>query len=117
MCQHIGVGPVWLVWFWPEPFFTPKVLPSMMFDLIQQFELILWMIVTSDYFRDSNSSSVLVQFDKQPENLCITTKIPEYLWQWVGTNLFHFKGGLYLVVVKILLKVPKNTEVSWHQLM
>lgn len=84
----------------------------MMFDLIQQFELILWMIVTSDYFRDSNSSSVLVQFDKQPENLCITTKIPEYLWQWVGTNLLHFKGGLYLLVVEYFSRYPKIQKLA-----
>ena len=81
----------------------------MMFDLIQQFELILWMIVTSDYFR---GFQFILQFDKQPENLCITTKIPEYLWQWVGTNLFHFKGGLYLVVVEYFSRYPKIQKLA-----
>ena len=36
----------------------------------------------------------------------ISTKLPEYPWQNVGTDLFHFKGSTYLIVVDYFSRYP-----------
>ena len=42
----------------------------------------------------------------------IPTELPEYLWQKVGTDLFHFKGSTYLIVVDYFSRYPEVQKLA-----
>lgn len=37
----------------------------------------------------------------------IPTEVPDYLWQKIGTDLFHLKGATYLVVIDYFSRYPE----------
>ena len=42
----------------------------------------------------------------------IPTELPEYPWQKVGTDLFHFKGSTYLIVVDYFSRYPEVQKLA-----
>ena len=42
----------------------------------------------------------------------IPTELPDYPWQKVGTDLFHFKGVTYLLVVDYFSRYPEITKLT-----
>ena len=42
----------------------------------------------------------------------IPTELPEYPWQKMGTDLFHWKGATYLVAVDYLSRYPEAQKLS-----
>ena len=42
----------------------------------------------------------------------ISTELPEYPWQKVGTDLFHFKGSTYLIVVDYFSRYPEVQKLA-----
>ena len=42
----------------------------------------------------------------------IPTELPDYPWQKVGTNWFHFKGATYLLVVDYFSRYPEITKLT-----
>ena len=47
-----------------------------------------------------------------PNEPMIPTELPEYPWQKVGTDLFHFKGATYLLVVDYFSRYPETQKLS-----
>ena len=42
----------------------------------------------------------------------IPTELPDYPWQKVGTEMFHFKGAIYLLVVDYFSRYPEITKLT-----
>ena len=42
----------------------------------------------------------------------IPAKLPEYPWQKIGTDLFHFKNATYLLVVDYFSRYPEIQKLS-----
>ena len=42
----------------------------------------------------------------------IPSELPEYPWQKVGTDLFHFRGATYLLVVDYFSRYPEIVHLS-----
>ena len=47
-----------------------------------------------------------------PPTTKIPTELPDYPWQKVGTDLFHFKGATYLLVVDYFSRYPEITKLT-----
>ena len=58
------------------------------------------------------SCPVYVQSLNPPQEPMISSKLPEYPWQKVGSDLFHFKGATYLLMVDYYSRYPEIVKMT-----
>lgn len=58
-----------------------------------------WPGISRDIAQMIHCCPTCLEVNRQPRELLITTKLPDYPWQVVGSDLFEIKGQKYLLLV------------------
>ena len=73
----------------------------------------VWWLQISNHIQNMiQSCPECVQHSTPPREPMISSTLPEYPWQKVGSDLFYFQGTTYLLIVNYYSRYPEITKLS-----
>ena len=73
----------------------------------------VWWLQISNHIQNMiQSCPECVQHSTPPREPMISSILPEYPWQKVGSDLFYFKGATYLLIVDYYFALSRNNSTT-----